>query len=118
MKVQKNSEIPLYKSCYDLFLFILKMVKNIKRDYKFSEGDFLRKEAMKLLKQVCRANKTTNKDTRKEKIEEAESNLETIIFLCRALFELREIPLKKYTKLSLMTEDISRQLAGWHRSLK
>ncbi len=118
MKVQKNSEIPLYKSCYDLFLFVLEVLKNVSRDYKFSVGDFLRKEVMKLLKQVCKANKTTNKDTRKEKIEEAESSLETIIFLCRALFELREIPLKKYTKLSLMTEDISRQLTGWHRSLK
>ncbi len=118
MKVQKNSEIPLYKSCYDLFLFVLEMLKNVNRDYKFSVGDFLRKEAMYLLKQVCEANKTTSKETRKEKIEEAGSSLETIIFLCRALFELREIPLKKYTKLSLMTEDISRQLTGWHRSLK
>ncbi len=81
-------------------------------------GDFLRKEAMYLLKQVCEANRTTNKETRKEKIEKAQSNTETIIFLCRALYELREIPLKKYTKISQMTDDISRQLTGWHRSLK
>ncbi len=93
------------------------MVKNVNRDYKFSVGDFLRNEAMKLLKQVCRANKTTDKITRKERIEEAQSSLETIIFLIRALFELKEIPLKKYTNLSLITEDISRQLSGWHKSL-
>ncbi len=118
MKVQKNSEIPLYKSCYDLFLFVLKMLKNVSKDYKFSVGDFLRKETMHLLKQVCEANKTTSKEKRKEKVEEAQSNVETIIFLCRALFELKEIPLKKYTKISLLTDNISRQLTGWHRSLK
>jgi len=94
------------------------MVKDVNRDYKFSVGDFLRKESMYLLKQVCEANKTTDKETRKENIEKAQSNTETIIFLCRALFELREIPLKKYTSISLMTEDISRQLTAWHRSLK
>jgi len=93
------------------------MVKNINRDYKFSVGDFLKREVMELLKKVCKANKATNKSTRKEKIEEAQSSLETIIFLIRALFELKEIPLKKYTKLSLMIEDISRQLTGWHKSV-
>jgi hypothetical protein len=118
MKVQKNSEIPLYKTSYDLFLFTLKMVKDINRDYKFSVGDFLRNETMCLLKKVCDANKTTDKEAKKENIEKAQSNTETITFLCRALFELREIPLKKYTNISLMTEDISRQLAAWYKSLK
>ncbi len=118
MKTQENNEIPLYKSCYDLLLFTLKMVKDVSREYRFSIGDLIRKESMYLIKQVCEANKITNKEKKKEILEKSKSNTETIIFLCRALFELKEISLKKYTNVSLITEDISRQLAAWHKSLK
>lgn len=118
MKIEERKEIPLYRSSYSLFLLILRIIKEVKKEYKYSIGEKLREEVMELIKNIRGANKRSDKEERKKKIEMAESNVETIILLCRVLFDVGEISLKKHAQISEMVENISRQLSGWKKSVK
>ena len=67
-----NSEIglPVYKSTYDLFLTSFKLIKDLRRDYKYTVGEKIKNETLDLMMNIYRANKGENKEQRVRKAKE------------------------------------------------
>lgn len=50
------SDLPVYKSTYDLLLAIFRFTKDFSKEYKYTVGENLKKETMELLTLKYRAN--------------------------------------------------------------
>ncbi len=108
-------ELPVYKASYDLLLLIFKLTHNLKREYKFTIGEKLKNEVTDLLTNIYRANKLRQK---KEYLEKARENLELIRLYIRILKDTNEINSKQHIFVNQPIENISKQLAGWYKSVK
>ena len=53
-----SSEIglPVYKSTYDLFLNSFKLIKDLRKDYKYTVGEKIKNETLDLMMNIYRAN--------------------------------------------------------------
>ena len=50
------SDLPVYKSTYDLLVAIFSFTKDFKKEYKYTVGESLKKETIELLTLIYRAN--------------------------------------------------------------
>lgn len=50
------SNLPVYKSTYDLLLAIFRFTKDFGKEYKYTVGESLKKETIELLTLIYRAN--------------------------------------------------------------
>jgi hypothetical protein len=50
------SDLPVYKSTYDLLLAIFRFTKEFGKEYKYTVGESLKKETIELLTLIYRAN--------------------------------------------------------------
>lgn len=110
-----HSDLPVYKSSYDLLLEIFQFTKEFTKEYKYTVGESLKKETIDLLVLIFRVN------TRKDKevvLQEARERIEVIRLLIRLMKDLKQISLKKYVTVNVKVEEVSKQLTGWQRSVK
>ena len=107
------SELPVYKAAYDLLLQIFGMVHNLGKEYKYSLGDKLKNEITELLSNIYRANRSRQKN---EPLEQARENLELVRLYIRILKDTKQLGMNQYVSINQNMEDISKQLAGWHKS--
>ncbi len=54
-------DLPLYKDSYDFILKVFNITSKFDREYKYSLGQDMKKEAISLIRNIYRANKTYNK---------------------------------------------------------
>ena len=97
-------ELPVYKASYDLLLQIYNLTHNLTREYKYTLGEKLKNEITVLLSNIYRANRTRE-------------NLELVRLYIRILKDLKQITSKKHIFINLSIEKVSKQLAGWHKSV-
>lgn len=115
-KMSTYNHLTVYKTSYDLMLEIFKLTKSFSREYKYSIGQDLKREVTLLIKRIFQANSSF--DTRVEYIKKARGHIEVIRLYIRALKDLQEINVKKFARISVYIESVSRQLTGWQRSCK
>lgn len=108
-------ELPVYKASYDLFIYVFQYTKSFSKEYKYTVGEKLKNETLSLLMHIYRANIRTDK---KPLLDNARENIEVIRLLFRVLKDLQQINIKKFAEINLKIENISKQLAGWHKSCK
>jgi len=109
-----HKSLPVYKASYDLFLYSFKIIKSLNREYKYTAGEKIKNEATDLIMNIYRANKIREK---KEKIEKARENIEVTRLLFRLLKDLKQISLSQFVSVNKKIENVSKQLAGWQKSL-
>ena len=110
-----HSELPVYKVSYNLLLNLFQLCRNFGKDFKYTIGDKLKNEVVEMMVCIYRANK------RKEKaplLEKAQEHIEVIRLLVRILKDLKEINLHAFVDLSAQIEDVSKQTAGWLKSVR
>ena len=49
-------ELPVYKATYDLVLVVFRLVKNFNKEYKYTIGESIKKETIKAITNIYRAN--------------------------------------------------------------
>ncbi len=111
----KYDDLPLYKASYDLFLEIFRFVKEFNREYKYTIGESLKKEALKLIILIYKAN---SREDKRDVLREGRERVEIIRLLVRLTKDLKQISIKKFVFLNKKIEVVSRQLAGWQRFLQ
>ncbi len=111
----RYDELPVYKASYDLFLEIFRFVKEFDREYKYTIGESLKKETLDLTILIYKVNGRTDKT---EVLEEARERMETVRLIVRLTKDLHQINIKKFVLLNKRIENVSKQLAGWQKSLK
>ena len=108
-----HSDLPVYKSTYDLLLGIFEFTKSFSKEYKYTVGESLKKETIDLLILIYRVN------TRQDKgvvLEEAKERIEVIRLLIRLMKDLHQISIKSFVGINNTVEEVSKQLTGWHKS--
>jgi hypothetical protein len=108
-----HSDLPVYKSTYDLLLGIFEFTKSFSKEYKYTVGESLKKETIDLLILIYRVN------TRQDKgavLEEAKERIEVIRLLIRLMKDLHQISIKSFVNINSIVEEVSKQLTGWHKS--
>ncbi len=106
--------LPVYKVAYDLLIEIFKRTKLFPREYKYTIGERLKNEALELIINIYKANKTA-KVNRARRIGDARENVEVIRLLLRLTRDLQVIGNKPFVFLNQKVEDVSVQLVGWQR---
>lgn len=109
------SELPVYKSSYDLLLIIFQFVKNFTKEYKYTLGEKLKNETLELLINIFRSNSANEK---KNTIQNARESIEVIRLLVRLSKDLKLVDLKKFVIINEKVEEVSKQLTGWQKSQK
>jgi len=97
-------ELPIYKATYDLVLVIFNLVKNFKKEYKYTLGESLKKEAVKTVTNIYRAN--INKE-KKEYLTKARENIEVIRLYVRLSKDLHQISVKQLVYINGYIENVS-----------
>ncbi|GAI94110.1 unnamed protein product [marine sediment metagenome] len=108
-------ELPVYKAAYDLLLQIFALTHNLTREYKFTLGEKLKNEITDLLTNIYRANRVREKA---KILEKARENLELVRLYIRILLDTKQISNKKHIFINQSIEKESKQLAGWHKSVR
>lgn len=106
------SQLPVYKASYDLLVELFRFVKDFGREYKFTLGESIKKEAIAMITNIYRANGSRIKG---EPIQAARENAETIRLYVRLCRDLRQINLDKFARLNEYIESVSRQLTAWQK---
>ena len=109
-----SDELPVYKASYDLVLAIFNLSKNFKKEFKYTLGESLKNETIKVITNIYRANCSTEKTVY---IKNARENVEVIRLYIRLLKDLHQINIKQLVFLSGHIENVSKQLTGWQKSL-
>ncbi len=108
--------LPIYKTTYDFLLEIFTFSKGFTREYKYTIGQELKSETMKLILSIYRAN--SSQPNRYILLEEARLTLETTRLILRLTKDLKQISLQEFVSLNEKIESISRQLTAWQKSTK
>lgn len=108
-------ELPVYKASYDLLLQIFNLTHSLTREYKFTLGEKLKNEITELLSNIYRANRVREKANY---LETARENLELVRLYIRILLDTKQIGNKKHIFINTSIEKVSKQLAGWHKSVR
>jgi len=107
-------DLPLYKASYDLVLQAFKLVKEFDREYKYTLGESIKREAISLIVLIYRAN---SKKDKKSVIVLAREKVEIIRLMIRLTKDLHQINTKKLVLANQKIEKVSKQLTGWQRSI-
>ena len=100
-----------------MLLLVYEFSNPLSRDYKYTIGERLKSETLELLLLVFKSSTADDKN-KKAFILEAIDKIELVRLLLRVLKELKQLSLKRYAQISVLTENISKQLTGWKKSLK
>src|SRR3989304_8561214 len=91
-KMSIYSNLPIYRATYDFVLEIFKTVKNFNREYKYTLGESIKKEAIEMIADIYRANSSFSKESHLEK---AREKIETIRIFFRLARDVRQGSLAK-----------------------
>jgi len=105
--------LPVYKASYDLVIEIFRIVKEFNREYKYTLGESIKKEAIEMVTDIYRANSSF---TKKPYIEKAREKIETIRIFFRLARDLRQVGLRRFVDVNEKIENVSKQLSAWQRS--
>ena len=101
----------VYKAVYDLMMEVFRF-SNVQRDIKFTLVEDLKKEIIKIIVLIYRANATTEKEAI---INEAREGMVVVKLYIRMLCDLKQISPKRFGVLAEQTESISKQLSAWQK---
>ena len=109
------NHLPVYKASYDLLVDIFEVTRHFTREYKYTLGESIKKEAIEMITNIYRANSSYDK---RDKIQAARENIEVIRLYFRLVRDLGQISLKSFVEVNEKIEMVSKQLTGWGNSSK
>ena len=107
------TELPVYRDSYTLILKVFEYTKEFDKEYKYTLGQDMKRDALRLIRNLYRANKTTSKVAHLEVFLDELELLKLEIRLC---VDMKLLPMKKQAVLSGLVERISKQAIGWRNA--
>lgn len=105
--------LPVYASAYDLLLFVFRLGSNFRREYRYTLGENLKNELIRVLQCVYMANVSRQKEA---PLQEARQGIVAVKVQLRLLADLKQISIRQYAQAAELAESVSKQLAAWQRS--
>ena len=104
--------LPVYKVSYDLLQKLFLVVRNYRKEYKYTLWESIKKEVIDLILTIYKANSHKEKQIY---LEQARGHIEVVRLLARLSKDLREIDLREFVIVNQMIESISKQLTAWEK---
>jgi len=106
-------DLPVYRDTYQLILKIFECTGHFPKEYKFSLGQDMKRDALQLVRSIYRANKAANKKEHLENFLDEFELLKLEVRLCR---DLKVMSIKKQAELSQLMDSIGKQVTGWRNA--
>jgi hypothetical protein len=90
--VTRYSELPVFKDMYALSLLLFEYTQDFSREYKYTIGQDIKRDALQLMRCIYRANKANAKCEHLERFMDEFELLQLEIRLC---VDLKILPIKK-----------------------
>ena len=107
------TELPVYRDTYQLILRIFEITKEFSKEYKYTLGQDMKRDALSLVRSIYRANKYQN---RTEHLEIFLDELELLKLEIRLCVDMKLMPIRKQAMLSVLLEQIGKQVTGWRNA--
>ena len=116
-----TEQLPVYRDVYRLITIVFQVTQNYPRDYKYSLGQDMKRDSLKLVRSIYRANRSVSK---REWLEDfyTKSNFQFEDFLddfeilkleIRLSVDLHLLSLRKQAEMSPLLESIGKQVTAW-----
>lgn len=96
-------DLPVYRDTYKLILKIFEYSKDFPKEYKYTLGQDMKRDALKLVRSIYRANKSVQK---KEHLDDFMDDFELIKLEIRLCTDMKVLPIKKQAVISLLMDSI------------
>ena len=106
-------DLPAYRDTYKLILKIFEYTKDFPKEYKFTLGQDMKRDALQLVRSIYRANKYQQK---KEHLDSFMDDFELLKLEIRLCTDMKILPFKRQAELTIMMESIGKQITGWNKS--
>jgi hypothetical protein len=108
-----HTDLPIYKSAYELLLAVSALVKNFPRSVKGSMGEPIQNVCMRIALLVAKANAARNKIPHLDELLERVMEVELMIRLAK---DMKFISINQYANTVLLTNTIGKQANGWRKA--
>ncbi len=85
----RYEHLPVFRDGYELVLRIFRFASTLSKSHKYSIGEMLRMESLKILQNIVAANSEYASEKRISILSEALLNLETVRILMRTVHDLQ-----------------------------
>lgn len=107
--------IQSYRDTYQLILSLFEVTREFTKEYKYSLGQDMKRDALRLMRSIYRANKHQN---RTEHLETFLDELELLKLEIRLCVDMKLLPIKKQAALSALLDRIGKQVTGWRNAAR
>ncbi len=106
-------DLKVFQDVYQLILKVFEFTREFPREYKFTLGQDMKRDAIVLVRSIYRANKSKNKT---EYLEQFLDDFEILKLEIRLCVDLKIMSLKKQSEIALLMEGIGKQITGWRNA--
>lgn len=110
-----HTALPLYRDTYQLILKVFEYTKDFSKEYKYTLGQDMKRDALQLMRSIYRANKHKN---RVEHLEVFLDEFELLKLEIRLCTDMKLLTTKKQAALSGLMEGIGKQVIGWRNATR
>lgn len=105
-----SHQLPIYKDTYKLILMLFELTQHFSKEYKYSLGQDIKRDAICLVRSIYRANRNINK---KEYVEEFLDNFEVLKLELRLCGDLKLFSIRKQAEVVQYLDSIGKQATAW-----
>ena len=105
-----SHELPIYRDTYKLILGLFELTQHFSKEYKYSLGQDIKRDAICLVRSIYRANRNLQK---REYIEEFLDNFEILKLELRICADLKLFSVKQQAEITVLLESIGKQATAW-----
>ena len=105
-----SHELPIYKDTYRLILKLFELTQHFSKEYKYSLGQDIKRDAICLVRSIYRANRNQQKRTY---VEEFLDNFEVLKLELRLCADLKLFSIKHQAEITELLEGIGKQATSW-----
>ncbi len=106
-------DLKVFQDVYRLILKIFEFTKDYPREYKFTLGQDMKRDAIVLVRSIYRANKAKNKT---EYLEQFLDDFEILKLEIRLCVDLKIMSYKKQSEIAVLMDGIGKQITGWRNA--
>ena len=112
----RSEHLPIYRTSYDLCLYLENIVRGFARYHKYGLGSELRELSRSVLRSVMRANSSRDKAPELREMRGQIAELQVLVRLANDARVFANV--KTFGQLSVMCTELAKQNQGWLRSVE
>lgn len=105
-----TEQLPVYRDVYKLIRMLFDIIQTFPREYKYSLGQDMKRDALRLVRSIYRANKS---ELKKEWLENFLDDFEILKLEIRLCVDLKLLTLRRQSEISPLLESIGKQVTAW-----